>query len=591
MNLQSLGLVSAAVAPAVVLLGGVALRPRYPYWSQPGLVLLGLVGGCLAAAAALGLETLLTMRPWEIANLGGLAFFTLAGVGLVEEGTKFLALRGLLWLSIHESYDGIILATAVGLGFGGIENVSYVLDMGYDVALARAFTAVPLHGMLGVILGFYLGQARVWEQLHGRTHWGLLGLGLGTAVLGHGVYDFLAFQSSPVAESLLWGGLVGLVVWSWRLIVLSRSWSPSWGGADSPFAEAFYVAPRLVPRSAWRAGLLGLIPGLGQWYNGEGQKAGYLALAGVLNGLLFVGLWWLVADPQTALLTLLGWGLLLGPQPGEFILALQQSPVLIIVGMLMVSLSLLGAVDAFWVARNNRFDYLQAPALRVRWLESLALAYGGHLLALLLLVLVPILGGGGGRGQDQASGSPPPLVFDLVSEPTALLGHDNRPAGQPQGQDRQNRAARPEVKAPATDPALGLQTKPQPGEAAQTAQGVPHSYNDYISGELRRAQDQYDIYFSRLLPGEYTVVQYRISSTGEVYDVQVLAEHTNAPPQVAQLAIEDILRLNPLLPPPTQGREVVVTELFWRYEQVGTPESLEDQLSRLSDGRRIEVQE
>lgn len=586
MNLQSLGLVSAAVAPAVFLLGTVALKPHYPYWAKPWLLIWSLLGGVAAAGVALSLETLVTLRPWNITNLGGLALFTLIGVGLVEEGAKLGILATLLWKQVGftEAYDGILLATGIGLGFGSVENIVYVLDGGYELAWARAFTAVPLHGLLGVVLGFYVGQAQIQQP----RPWGLWGYGLSAVAFFHGCYDFLAFQQNPVAISLLWGGLLVLALWSWRLVGRSRSWSPSWGGNTPSFGDFLFVPPRLVRRTPWIAGILGLVPGLGQWYNREYPKAAYLALAAVLHVFFFGGLLWLLADPQTALMALLGWGLLLGPAPDDLIRALQQSPVLIVAGTMMASLSILGAMDAYGVARTNRFDYLQAPALRVRWMESLALAYGGHLVAAILLVFIPILGGGGQRGVGQGT---PPIEFELVSEPMTLLGHEPRQAGNPQGQDPKNQTVRPAIKAPALGPGVGNRAKPQPESQEQIAKGVPHSYSDYISGVLRREQDQYDIYFSRLLPGEYTVVTYQVSSTGEIYDVRVLWEHTKAPPQVAQLAVEEILRINPLLPPPTQGRELTVTELFWRYEQVGPAGSLEDQLSRLADGRRIEVNE
>jgi protease PrsW len=591
MNVQSLGLISAAVAPAILFLGGVTFRPGYPLGRHPWLVIASVVAGCGAAMLALGVESAVTAKPWDIQNLGGLAFFTLIGVGLVEEGAKFLLLRLFLWRwsVFTEAYDGIMLATAVGLGFGALENIFYVLDSGYEVAFIRAFTAVPLHGMLGVILGYYLGQAKVWELTHSRVPVALLLGGLGVATLGHGIYDFLAFQSSPIAESLLWGSLVILGVWSWRLVVRSRSWSPSWGGVGLPFNEPFYIAPPLKARTPWIAGLLGLLPGLGQFYNREGQKAIYLVVVALFNASVLVGISWLLHDPQNALLTLLSWGLMLGAQPTKFVEALQNSPALLILGMLQGSLSLLGAVDAYWVARHNRFDYLKAPALRVSWVQSIALAYGAHLLLALFLVLIPILGGGGGSEQQaQQPGSTPPITFDLVSEPTTLLGHEPKSAGKPNGKDKENKKAKPKVLVPDTN-GIGQKLRPQEPEVERNAKGVSHSYNDYISGQLRREQEKYDVYFSRLLPGQYTVVQYRISSTGEIYDVRILPEHTNAPPQVAQLALEDVLRLNPLLPPPSQGRELLVTELFWQYEQVGTPGSLVERLSQMPDGRLVEV--
>jgi hypothetical protein len=327
---------------------------------------------------------------------------------------------------------------------------------------------------------------------------------------------------------------------------------------------------------------------LGQWYNREGQKGICLALAGLVNLLIFSGLWWLLQDPQSALLTLLSWGLLLGPNPVGLIQTLQQSPVLPLMGTLMVSLSLLGAVDAYWVARTNRFDYLQAPSLRVSWVQSVALAYGGHLLALLLLVLVPILGGGGsGHAHQPPTPGSEPLIFDLVSEPTTLTGHAQAPAGKPQGQDSRNRTAQP-----LTQPSHGLtgnRVKPRPATPSQTAKGIAHSYNDYISGELRREQERYDQYFAHLLPGEYTVLRYHVGTDGEIYDIEILPDHTTAPPNVSQLAMEQIQHLSPLLPPPSQGRELIVTELFWQFDQVGPAGSLEEKLSQLPDGRMIEV--
>lgn len=591
MNAQSLGLISAAIAPAVAFLGGVSLRPHYPYWRNVGSLMIAVMAGCAAAGLALGAETLLTWKPWNVSNLGGLMVFTIAGVGLAEEGAKFLILRTALWRlpSFREAYDGILLAAGVGLGFGALENIFYVLDSGYEVALVRAVTAVPLHGLLGVVMGFYLGQAKVWQLERGKLPAGLVLTGLGLAMAIHGFYDFLAFQNNPVAEALLWGSLGVLALWSWRLISQSRQWSPSWSGGTLPFEDAFYVAPVLKPRSPVTAGLLGLIPGLGQCYNREWQKGGYLASVGVINLLLIVGVAWLLHDPANALITLLSWGLMLGSEPNKILVALQQSPALPLLSTLLASLSLIGATDAYLVARHNRFDYLQAPALRVSWLQSLAVAYGGHLLLAVLLVLVPILSGGGSGNKTGTPGSGiPPISFDLVSEPTTLLGHQDKASGRPDGTATKNQVAKPKLQPLIPTQKFGHRRKSQPSQPATTAKGIPHSYNDYISGELRRQQEKYDVYFSHLLPGEYTVVQYRISPQGEVYDVHIVTENTTAPEPIARLAVEEVEQLNPLLPPPSDGQELLITELFWQYEQVGEPGSLVEKLSRLPDGRLVE---
>ena len=59
--------------------------------------------------------------------------------------------------------DAIVYGVVVSLGFATLENYSYVYEvseqLGYsarEVAILRSFTAVPLHALCGVIMGFIL---------------------------------------------------------------------------------------------------------------------------------------------------------------------------------------------------------------------------------------------------------------------------------------------------------------------------------------------------------------------------------------------------------------------------------------------------
>ena len=94
------------------------------------------------------------------------AFFTVA---LIEEFSKYVMVLGFLqpktWF--NEPFDGIVYAVMVSMGFAAVENVMYVLQGGMDVALVRAFSAVPAHATFGIIMGFFMGKAkfsknRIW---------------------------------------------------------------------------------------------------------------------------------------------------------------------------------------------------------------------------------------------------------------------------------------------------------------------------------------------------------------------------------------------------------------------------------------------
>ncbi|TDA86473.1 PrsW family intramembrane metalloprotease, partial [Halomonas marinisediminis] len=64
----------------------------------------------------------------------------------------------------------------------------YVLEGGYEVALLRAFTAIPAHASFGVLMGYFMGKAKFSNN---RVALNLLGLFL--AIVFHGAYDFFLF--------------------------------------------------------------------------------------------------------------------------------------------------------------------------------------------------------------------------------------------------------------------------------------------------------------------------------------------------------------------------------------------------------------
>lgn len=184
-----------AVAPGAALVLFFYLRDRYN--REPVLPLLfTFLLGCAALVPAMlcswGLQLL---SGWRSSTPNLLAAFlgALLVVGLVEELWKFLVVRLYSWYQreFNEPYDGIMYSIMAALGFATVENVLYVLRHGAGVGVLRALLAVPGHAFYGVLMGFFLGEARFARTRLSAAFLALLGLGL--AILAHGVYDFIVF--------------------------------------------------------------------------------------------------------------------------------------------------------------------------------------------------------------------------------------------------------------------------------------------------------------------------------------------------------------------------------------------------------------
>jgi len=84
-----------------------------------------------------------------------------------EELLKFIILYFIVLRrnEFNEPMDGIVYGVAVSLGFATFENYDYVFywakEWGidpYQMAVWRSYSAVPMHGLMGCIMGFYFGM-------------------------------------------------------------------------------------------------------------------------------------------------------------------------------------------------------------------------------------------------------------------------------------------------------------------------------------------------------------------------------------------------------------------------------------------------
>jgi len=131
----------------------------------------------------------------------------------IEESIKLFVVNRFVYNHIHfdEVMDGIVYTIMASLGFACMENIIYVVEGGFTIALVRALTAVPMHAVASGMMGYYIGKAKFSNNEDDKrffTYKGLL-----YAILIHGFYDFFLF-ASPRIGFILALGVFPLIIFS-----------------------------------------------------------------------------------------------------------------------------------------------------------------------------------------------------------------------------------------------------------------------------------------------------------------------------------------------------------------------------------------
>ncbi|MHB2020407.1 MAG: PrsW family intramembrane metalloprotease, partial [Candidatus Xenobia bacterium] len=318
-------IVTGAVLPAVLLLL-LYNRGRRSFLSLAVGMGAGFLIGMPAAAV---IES--HLRP-EIQNLAAYLAFCFGVAGGVEELCKLAAYKLVpartRW--VQDEDDVMLFAMAVSLGFAASENIFYGLR-DPSLLMLRAFTAIPAHGMFGIVLGYGLSRAR--RQRDG-TDWEI-GAWLGAA-LCHGAYDAIAFRLAASWQILL--PMVALAALCVHL--LHARWTP-------PRA----TSPDRTLRNPWFAACCSLLPGGGQLYNRQFVKAAVFFAVAVVNVALTFAAYELARHPGPTLLYLLRHGLAVPAHLGRLSTQLQSAlPWLIGLG---VAWWLLAGFEAWQTARRR----------------------------------------------------------------------------------------------------------------------------------------------------------------------------------------------------------------------------------------------
>ena len=173
---------------------------------EPSKLLLKLfLGGCLSVIITLFLSLILELLvplfriDTDKLNLIELLFYVFIKIALVEEFAKWIITYKFSYNdpNLDEVYDMIVYSVFVALGFAFVENLLYVFQGGIGTGIIRALLAVPGHACDGVVMGYYLGLAKLSDinnnfKLNKKN----LILSIFVPTIMHGIYDYCLFTGN-----------------------------------------------------------------------------------------------------------------------------------------------------------------------------------------------------------------------------------------------------------------------------------------------------------------------------------------------------------------------------------------------------------
>ena len=223
-------LVAAALIPPLILLFIIYRMDKIE--REPVHLLLSLfLQGAIAMVPILILELIgdriIGIFSWSQMLYLFFAYFVIPG--FVEEGVKYLVVMRRAWndSNFNYTFDAVVYAVFVSLGFAAVENIMYVVTTGFSTAVVRAIFSIPGHAMFGVVMGAGLAKAKRLEvQGDFTAAESAKNRAWITAAVLHGFYDFLLVGFGAV----FYVYFAGLVIYVIRLLKKSAGEDTPLGG-------------------------------------------------------------------------------------------------------------------------------------------------------------------------------------------------------------------------------------------------------------------------------------------------------------------------------------------------------------------------
>jgi RsiW-degrading membrane proteinase PrsW (M82 family) len=222
-----------ALVPAVIWLAFFYRRDRMEPEPKGMVLQVFALGGLLAAAIGIPVvDGLFAVDEWlsssTLAHILGAIFV----IGFTQEFLKYAAVRFSVFGSneFDEPVDGIVYATAAGLGYAAVLNIAFVVDSGgvdLAVGVIRITVTSLAHASFAGVVGYFLGQ----EKFGVRPAW-WTALGVALAAVLNGLFFYLRSTITRGSLSVSGGGVqrwlgfvLAAILATVVTLLLSRSFS------------------------------------------------------------------------------------------------------------------------------------------------------------------------------------------------------------------------------------------------------------------------------------------------------------------------------------------------------------------------------
>lgn len=151
-----------------------------------------ILGGLLAAAIGIPVvENLFRVSHWIYTNTAATILGGILVVGFTQEFLKYAAVRYSIYHSdeYDEPTDGVVYATAAGLGYATMLNINFVVSNGgvdLGVGIIRMAVVALAHAAFSGITGYFLGRAKFESE---QIWW--MPLGITLAATFNGLFNWL----------------------------------------------------------------------------------------------------------------------------------------------------------------------------------------------------------------------------------------------------------------------------------------------------------------------------------------------------------------------------------------------------------------
>lgn len=330
-----------------------------------------------------------------------------------------------------------------------------------------------------------------------------------------------------------------------------------------------------------------LIPGWGHIYAGDFWKGFSILFIFLLSLFLFATAFFAWDSPILGIQFLSSWGLKPGIPDKDFFIKASSIRYMILLAILLVTTYVFSKYLLTNLFRGLRLkDNPEKTSMKAGFLNNLPISILIHLILVTIVLIIPFTlqrQKSADKKKEQADHYQPDHLEFYFIDPNIPDTVENLNGGIITGTDTPNKEEGEKIsdeKAADTGPKQGYIKKIK-------GKKVPATYSNYISAKMRGPESYMDYW--RRAPKPYSsVVAYTITTDGIVEDVQ-LVEGSNYPNQDL-LTLELIESLSPMMSPPSNGKDIRVTELFWNgsLDPEAMPTALQKEMVTHFDGRYME---